>query len=74
MKANWQDVTWGVLAVATTGLIAYDFYVAFGVKPEDGGGYEATISARMLESAKKRPIIAFAGGVLVGHLWWNQNS
>ena len=34
------------------------------------GHTEATISQTLLENSKKHPIIAFALGVLMGHLFW----
>ena len=36
----------------------------------NSGHTEATISQTLLEGSKKHPIIAFALGVLMGHLFW----
>ena len=58
-------LTASVLIANTAGLIAYDVWVK--VRQPDG---KATISWVLLTAAKHFPIIAAAGGLLVGHLWW----
>ena len=47
-------------------LAGYDVYAA--VK----WGYQGTISYDILTAAQTHPIIAFAAGVLCGHLFWPQ--
>jgi hypothetical protein len=45
-------------------LIAYDV-VIIALR-----GYQATVSAFLLNFSKRFPIVPFAGGVLIGHLFW----
>ena len=56
---------WLLVAVAGL-LILYDIYAAVR------WGYDGTISRDMLVASLSHPIIAFAAGVLCGHLFWPQ--
>lgn len=56
---------WFLVAVGIM-LIVWDTYAA------SRWGYQGTISYDLLTDAEKRPIIAFAMGVVAGHLFWPQ--
>jgi hypothetical protein len=53
-----------VIAVTTLALIIYDIVVLAWK------GYDWTISKNLLTLSQKYPILAFAMGVVVGHLFW----
>lgn len=55
---------WILIACALV-LIAWDIYVAIR-------GPKATISRTLLTFAQKHIVVAFAFGVLMGHLFWSQ--
>ena len=57
-----------IILGATAGLLAYDLYAA--VSPEEGD----TISEVVAREARRRPIIAFGLGVVVGHWFWALES
>jgi hypothetical protein len=61
-----MNFTAWLLVVLTGLLIIYDIYA--GVR----WGYEGTISRDILVAAYEHPVIAFAAGVLCGHLFWPQ--
>ena len=63
---NWRNLTTMVLIVGTATVILFDAIVAWR------GGAGATISEVVLATALRRPIVPFALGVLVGHLFWSQ--
>jgi hypothetical protein len=52
----------------TAGLIGLDVYLAANKTKGD------TISEVLLNESRKRPIIAFAAGALIGHLFWPQGE
>lgn len=54
-----------VIAVIVT-LVVYDLLAV------ERGRWEATVSWTMLRLAQKYPIVAFALGVVFGHLFWPQ--
>lgn len=56
---------WLLVAVAIF-LGVYDIYAAWK------WGYHGTISYDILSAALMHPILAFAAGVLCGHLFWPQ--
>jgi hypothetical protein len=60
-------LTGAILVCVTATLIAYDIYAIMA------GGVEATISRVILETSASMPILAFAAGVLCGHLFWPQD-
>ena len=62
---NLPDLTAAVIAGATALLIAYDVWV----KLKDPTG-DSTISWVVLTSSKKWPVIAFAFGFLMAHLFF----
>ena len=64
MTTRWWTIT--VLLSASAALILWDIYVA--ATPPGGD----TISEIMLGWARKHPIVPFALGVLMGHLFWSQ--
>lgn len=66
MKLDWKTITVAVCIGATVSLIAYD------VVANAEGGVSATISRVLRQAAMDYPIIAFAAGVLIGHLFWSQ--
>lgn len=61
-------LTTKIILGATAGLLAYDLYAA--VSPEPGD----TISEVIAREARRRPIIAFGLGVVVGHWFWALES
>lgn len=62
----WEAATHWVLGVTVAALIAYDVLAVWR------GGVTATISHRILELSRRRPVLPFAFGVLCGHLLWPQ--
>lgn len=61
-------LTTKIILFSTAGLVAYDLYAA--VSPEQGD----TISEVIAREARRRPIIAFGLGVVVGHWFWALES
>jgi hypothetical protein len=66
-KIDGKKVTVGLIIAATAGLIGWDIVVAANKEKGD------TISEVLLKSARKVPAVAFAWGVLSGHLFWPQD-
>ena len=66
MSDKWKKLTGWSLVATAAGLIVWDIFVA---STEEKGD---TISEVLLLQAKKRPIIATAIGVIIGHLFWPQ--
>ncbi|HLN30498.1 MAG TPA: hypothetical protein VK395_22330 [Gemmataceae bacterium] len=66
MNQRGNLITWLVILSFTVVMIAYDVlaYALWGV--------DATISRRVLFASQGTPLIAFAVGVLCGHLFWPQ--
>jgi len=60
---NNQKVTAWIIFIATVILLAYDCYAYIH------GGVGATISWVVYDQAKEYPIIPFALGLLMGHLF-----
>ena len=64
-------VTLLVILGALLILVVYDLHLYAT------GGYQATISYRALQAARREPIIpllvGLALGILLGHLYWPQN-
>jgi hypothetical protein len=54
-----------VICATVVALIAYDVYIK--VKEPDGN---ATISWVLLQAAKRVPLLAFAFGVIFGHIFF----
>lgn len=65
MHLTLVDVTSIIIGSVTALLIAYDVWVAYKDPTKD-----ATISWVLLSSSKKWPVIAFAFGFLMGHLFF----
>lgn len=63
-----QGLTQAVMAVATIGVLAYDYYALHKY------GYQSTVSYLMLSAAKKQPVLAFLVGGLCGHLFFPQGE
>jgi hypothetical protein len=61
-------VTWALIIVAATVLITWDVKVALNDVSGD------TISELLLEMAYRNPVLPFAFGVLMGHLFWPQEK
>lgn len=59
------DLTASIIIIVTVGLLAYDVWV----KAKDPTG-DSTISWVVLTSSKRWPVIAFAFGFLMGHLFF----
>jgi hypothetical protein len=56
-------------------IVATDLVVAtYDVFALVRGGYKATISYVLLKAARNYPLIPFAFGVLIGHLFWFQGT
>lgn len=64
---NWVSRTQLVMVLSVMGLFAYDYFALVN------GGYSASISYQFLKLASEYPIVAFAMGVLFGHLFWPNN-
>lgn len=62
---NLPDLTASIVVAVTVALIGYDVWVKH--RQPDGG---ATISWVVLTSSKRWPVIAFAFGFLMGHLFF----
>lgn len=65
---TWRRITAIVIVAAVALLIGYDVLVA--VTPEPGD----TISEVLRDAMHAHPVIAFALGVLCGHLVWAQRA
>lgn len=65
---NWKTITTAVIVGLTTAAIVYD------VVADQQGGVSATISRILRAAAMQYPIIPFAVGVLIGHLFWSQGQ
>ncbi len=61
-----RRVTIGILVATALLLIAWDVYAYLAA------GSEATISRVTLGFARQHPVLPFAVGVLMGHLFWPQ--
>lgn len=61
-----MNVTSWILITVVTMLIGWDIYAVLR------WGYAGTISFDILTASKNHPIIAFAIGVVAGHLFWTQ--
>jgi hypothetical protein len=61
-------LTTKIILGATAGLVAYDLYAAASAEEGD------TISEVIAREARRRPIIAFGLGVIVGHWFWALES
>ena len=61
---NYDRTTVAVFTTALLLVIVYDIWTLAK------RGHSTTISFNLLYFAKRYPIIAFAFGVVVGHLWW----
>ena len=66
--SGWQKGTGLVILAVAALLIVWDFVVGYL------GGAEATESHLMLSFAREYPIIPFAFGVLMGHLFASQST
>jgi hypothetical protein len=67
MKSH-TGMTTKILVAASAALIAYDLYAA--ATPEQGD----TISEVVARASRRRPIIAFAAGVIMGHFFWQMGE
>jgi hypothetical protein len=61
-----MNTTAWVICFTVLMLVLYDIYAVVT------WGYEGTISRDILFASLKHPIIAFAAGLLCGHLFWPQ--
>jgi len=64
----WKKITVTVVVLMVVVGIGYDIIALIM------GGVESTISQVVLNKAREHPIIAFAMGVLCGHLFWPQRG
>jgi len=60
---TWLAITTLCILITTGGLIVYDFVAGHY------GGYEATLSAHVLEWSLAYPVITLAAGILFAHLF-----
>lgn len=65
---NLANLTKGAIVATAAILIGYDIFVVIKGGPGD------TISEVMLAWASSHPILAFAMGALMGHLFWPQRG
>lgn len=68
MKEQRTSMTTKIIVAATAALVAYDLYAA--ATPQEGD----TISEVIAGAARRRPIIAFGVGVLMGHFFWRMGE
>ena len=68
MKKERKGLTTKIIVAATAALVAYDLYAA--ATPQQGD----TISEVIAGAARRRPIIAFGMGVLMGHFFWQMGE
>jgi hypothetical protein len=68
MTLHWKNITIAFCIAVTVAAIAYD------VLANAEGGVSATISRVLRAAAMDYPIIPFAVGVLIGHLFWSQGK
>lgn len=61
-----RPITIAILAAVTLLLIVWDIYAATNKDKRD------TISVVLLDFARRRPVLPFALGVIMGHLLWPQ--
>lgn len=61
---NVKQITGVFIVAAFLIIVGYDVWAVLN------GGIDATISAVVFDFAHQYPIIAFATGVLMGHLFW----
>jgi hypothetical protein len=66
MADKWRNITIVVLLVLPVVVVAYDLVAAFY------GKSGATISEVILQTSLRRPLVPFAFGVLMGHLFFPQ--
>jgi hypothetical protein len=66
MADKWRSITIVILLVMPVLIIAYDLFAAFY------GKTGATISEVILQTSLRRPLVPFAFGVLMGHLFFPQ--
>lgn len=60
------SLTFAYVVTLVVATILFDIYVYCR------GGWESTISYLVLTRASRYPIISFAVGVVIGHLFWPQ--
>ena len=60
-----RALTSGIIIFTIVALSAYDIYALIV------GGADATISVVLYQATQKQPIVSFAFGVLMGHLFWH---
>ena len=65
-KWTTRKITVILLLTLVVGLIFFDFWAV------GQGGFEATISRVIYDTAREWPILPFLGGFLCGHLFWPQ--
>ncbi|HEX8352878.1 MAG TPA: hypothetical protein VF611_08265 [Pyrinomonadaceae bacterium] len=61
-------LTTKIILFSTAALVAYDLYAAASAEQGD------TISEVIAKESRRRPIIAFGLGVIVGHWFWALES
>jgi hypothetical protein len=63
-----KELTLIILAAVVVILVGWDIYAAFSKEKGD------TISSLLLEWSSRKPVIALAIGVILGHLFWPQSK
>lgn len=61
-----KELTLIILASVIVILVGWDIYAAFSKEQGD------TISSLVLAWSSRKPIIALAVGIIIGHLFWPQ--
>lgn len=59
------NLSFAIMGITVAFLIIYDIWIIFK------RGYSDTISWTLFAWSKRYPIIPFAIGVVIGHLFWN---
>lgn len=65
---NWEEVTAIFSVSVAVVVIIYDVVAAYR------GGWEATVSRVILNKSKVWPLIPLLFGMLMGHLFWSQDT
>ncbi len=61
---NFKKLTIAFIVVVLAVIIVYDIFAIVA------GGYDATISSTLYASAKDYPVVSFALGFVMGHIFW----
>jgi hypothetical protein len=65
---NWKRTSQLVVIITTIVIIGYDICAAIW------GGRHETVSGVIWDWSAKAPVLPFAAGVLMGHLFWSNTE